>query len=59
MAWIGYLNIQAGAKISSYVEPYEYVKLYYGNAREFLIDFIIFSHFNVTYERLDVSRVFD
>ena len=40
-------NIQAGKKQSLYVEPYDYVIVYDGNAQEFLIDLIIHSHTNV------------
>ena len=58
-AWIINPNRQAGAKTSSYVESYDYVKTYDGNSHLFLVDFIIFSHINVKYERTDVSHISD
>ena len=47
LAWIGYPNRQAGSKISSCVESYEYVKVYDENAELFLVDSIIRIHMNL------------
>ena len=39
----------------SYVELYEYVKLYDRNARVFLVDLIIHIQMNIIQDRADVS----
>ena len=48
MAWIWYPNRQASTKISSYIESYEYVKVYDGDAHEFIDYLIICGHITVT-----------
>ena len=58
-ALIRYPNKKAGAKISLCVESYEYVKLYDGNARSFLIYLIIHICINLPYCCIGVSRGFN
>ena len=59
LALFEYTKRQAGMKMSLYVELYEYVKVYGGNAQAFIIDLIVYIHMSAIQEHGELSCGFD